>query len=199
MLLNLAHRIASVGSVYDTIQMLAGAHLVRRRLKRHLQRICCFGNRVLDVGGGTGKMQNNIPPGCIYCCLDVEMPKLLRYCQVSPAPNPLLSDATKMAVRTASVDIVMCICVAHHLTDEMLIQVLNEGRRVLRKNGWILLLDAVYNPRRWTSRLLWRLDRGSYPKNVDTLGSIMESLFQIETRERFAIYHEYLLCIGRKN
>jgi ubiquinone/menaquinone biosynthesis C-methylase UbiE len=199
LLLDLAHRVASNGSVYDAIQMLAGAHLVRRRLKSNLYQMCRPGNRVLDVGGGTGRMQDYTPPQSIYYCLDLEMPKLLRYSQVSPVSNPMLSDATRMAVRTGSIDLVMCTCVAHHLTDEMLTHVLNEARRVLRTDGRILLLDAVDNPRRWTSRFLWRLDRGSHPKTIETLERVMRSMFQIEIRERFAIYHEYLLCVGRKS
>ena len=120
MLVELAQRAASVGWVYDLSQNVAGAHLVRRRLRRHLATICNFSDRILDIGGGTGKLQTLTPRGCRYICLDNEMPKLHRYVQVNQSSNPVLADATRMPVRTGSVDLVAWIAMAHHLTDGML-------------------------------------------------------------------------------
>jgi SAM-dependent methyltransferase len=198
MLVELAQRAASIGWVYDLSQNVAGAHLVRRRLRRHLAAICTFPGWVLDIGGGTGKLQALIPPGCRYFCLDIEMPKLQRYVQINQSSNPLLADATRMPVRTASVDLVTWIFIAHHLTDEMLAAALDETGRVLKEGGWILFLDPVFSARRWPGRLLWKLDRGSHPRSEEDLRFVLNSRFQMEQWNRFAIYHRYLLGMGRK-
>src|ERR1035441_3619234 len=180
MLVKLAQRAASIGWVYDLSQNVAGAHLVRRRLRRHLATICNVPARVLDIGGGTGKLQALIPPDCSYFCLDMEMPKLQRYVQINQLSNPLLADATRMPVRTASVDLVTWIFIAHHLTDEMLAIALDETARVLKVGGWIVFLDVVFSPRRWPGRLLWKLDRGSHPKSEENLRSVLNSRFHME-------------------
>jgi ubiquinone/menaquinone biosynthesis C-methylase UbiE len=198
MLVELAQRAASVGWVYDLSQTLAGGHLVRRRLRRHLAAMCKREDRILDIGGGTGKLQTLTPSGCRYCCLDMEMPKLRRYVQTSRSSAPLLADATRMPVRTASVDLVTWIFIAHHLTDEMLATALDETGRVLKEGGRILFLDPVFSPRRLPGRLLWKLDRGSHPRTEENLRSVLNSRFQMEQWNRFAIYHQYLLGIGRK-
>ena len=86
--------------------------------------------------------------------------------------------------------------VMHHLADTMLDQVLGEGLRVLRAGGQLILLDPVLNRNLLAGRLLWRLDRGSYPRTEDDLRERLESRFKIIHWEKFAIYHEYVFGIG---
>jgi ubiquinone/menaquinone biosynthesis C-methylase UbiE len=198
MLVDLAQRAASIGWVYDLSQIVAGVHLVHRRLRRHLDSVCDSPDRILDVGGGTGKLQTLIHPGCRYFCLDIEIPKLQRYVQVSQSPNPLLADATQMPIRSGSIDLVTWIFIAHHLDDELLATALDETSRVLKDGGRILLLDPVFSPGRWPGRLLWKMDRGSHPRSEEDLRSRLHSRFQMEQWDRFAICHRYLLGIGRK-
>jgi ubiquinone/menaquinone biosynthesis C-methylase UbiE len=198
MLVELAQRAVAIGWVYDLSQTMAGAHLVRRRLRRHLAELCQFPDRILDIGGGTGKLQGLTPSGCRYFCLDIERPKLIRYVQVNQSPNPLLADATQMPVRTASIDLIVWVFIAHHLSDEMLKAALDETGRVLKDDGHILFLDPVFSSRRWPGRLLWKLDRGSYPRTEENLRSVFNSCFHMEEWHQFAIYHRYLLGVGRK-
>ena len=102
------HRVASVGWVYDAIQVLAGAPVTRALLRRHLRN--CRG-RVLDIEGGTGSLAE-----CSYTCLDNEMPKLRR-CATKVPGSPLLADATYMPVRTGSIDTVTCAKMTHHFEE----------------------------------------------------------------------------------
>jgi ubiquinone/menaquinone biosynthesis C-methylase UbiE len=197
MFVKLAQRVASIGWVFDLSQALAGAAQIRRRLRSHVE-LCPPGSRILDVGGGTGTLQNIVPKECTYVCLDLEMPKLTRYVEKTAYPNPLLADATCMPIRTGSVDLVTCVFIAHHLTDEMLADVLRESDRVLKDDGRILLIDPVDNPLRWAGKLLWKLDRGSYPRTADKLQLALRSRFRIEHSETFSIYHEYMLAVAGK-
>jgi len=90
----------------------------------------------------------------------------------------------------------MCMAIMHHLTDTMMDQVFEEALRVLRVGGQLILLDAVINRGRWVGRILWRLDRGSYPRTAEELRKNLEGRFKIIHWENFAIYHEYILGIG---
>jgi hypothetical protein len=44
--------------------------------------------------------------------------------------------------------------------------------------------------------MLWKLDRGSYPRPEEELHEKLEHRFKIIHWEKFAIYHEYVLGIG---
>jgi ubiquinone/menaquinone biosynthesis C-methylase UbiE len=193
-LLTSLHDIASIGWVYDAIQFLAGAPIVRRRLRTHLSG---YRGRILDIGGGTGAVAELLPGGCFCTCLDNEMPKLRR-CAVKGRAVPLLADATRMPIQSASVDVVTCVAMAHHLADDQLARMFRECARVLQPHGSMIFLDPVLKPSRVTGRILWALDRGSHPRSAATLGRAIEQEFIVERWERLAIYHEYAIAICRK-
>ena len=195
MLLNILHRAVAVGWVYDCSQFLAGAPLVRRRLKPILAG-CAPASRILDIGGGTGFLEQMAPPSCTYVCLDLELPKLRRYMSKSNGAKPLLADATRMPIQTGSIDLVACIAMAHHLQDGHFVQLLEESARVLRRGGQFLLLEPVFAPRRVPGRFLWSLDRGAYPKSADTLHALLAARFDLSHWDCFAVYHAYALGVG---
>ena len=193
-LLEVIHRAASIGWVYDSIQFLAGATITRRRLQRYLT--SCRG-RVLDIGGGTGALAGLLPKGCTCTCLDNEMPKLQR-CAEKAIANALLADATLMPIQSDSIDVVTCVMVTHHLTDGQLDEVLRESARVLKTEGSLILMDAVLKPSRLPGRILWALDRGSYPKPSIRLRRAIERHFRVDRWDHLAVYHEYVTAVCRK-
>jgi SAM-dependent methyltransferase len=101
-----------------------------------------------------------------------------------------------MPIANASVDVVMCMAVVHHLTDAMLDNVLGEALRVLKLGGHLILLDPILNRERLAGRILWCLDRGSYPRTEQDLRRKLGSRVKIIHWEKFAIYHEYVFGIG---
>ncbi len=187
------HRAASIGWVYDSIQFFAGEAIAQRRLQTYLAD--CRG-RVLDIGGGTGRVARLGPAGCSYTCLDNELPKLQRCAQTTSA-SPLLADATCMPIQSRSVDVVTCIAVTHHLKDDQIEEFLRESARVLRTNGSLILMDAILKPTRLPGRILWALDRGAHPRPEAVLRQAIERHFSIERWDRFAIYHEYVITTCR--
>jgi ubiquinone/menaquinone biosynthesis C-methylase UbiE len=180
--------------VYDRIQNLAGQKENLDRIARHTDVMGV--ETIVDVGGGTGASRTLWPASCRYVCLDIEMPKLKGFRSKVPGGLAVLSDATHMPIATGTVDIVMCMAVVHHLADAMLDQVFVEALRVLKVGGRLILLDPVVNRERLAGRILWRLDRGSYPRTEEDVRERLESRFKILHWEKFAIYHEYIFGIG---
>ena len=137
MLLSLLHELASYPWVYDQIQKLAGVRRVHARMSRQMSREA-RGAYVLDVGGGTGAMRQLWPGDCRYVCLDIEMPKLQGFRSKVMDGLALQTDATRMPIASGCASSVVCMAVAHHLTDAMLTDVFRESARVLKPGGRIL-------------------------------------------------------------
>jgi ubiquinone/menaquinone biosynthesis C-methylase UbiE len=193
-IIEILHKIAAHPWVYDQIQALAGQKQIMEWISR--QTAAIHAETVVDVGGGTGTWRRLWPAGCRYICLDNEMPKLQGFHSKVPAGLAVLSDATRMSIATGSADVVMCVAIAHHLTDAMLDEVLEEALRVLKLGGQLILLDAVFNRKRRAGRILWRLDRGSYPRTAEELREKFEVRFKVVHWGKYAVYHEYVLGIG---
>ena len=124
------------------------------------------------------------------------MPKLRGFRAKAASGMAVLGDATAMPIAGRSVDLVICKSVTHHLTDPQLEQALSESRRVLRPGGHLLLLDAVLDKDRLAGRVLWSLDRGSYPRSEDHLRKMFVGKFRVATWEKFAIFHQYVLAVA---
>jgi SAM-dependent methyltransferase len=128
--------------------------------------------------------------------MDMEGPKLAQLRRTSQIGTPVLGDAIRMPFRSASVDVVVCVDVSHHLTDRELDAALGEMQRVLRPSGRLVFLDAVLNDR-WVGRTLWSLDRGSHPRPATDLRAAVTRGFRIRDEEQFRLLHEYLLLVSQ--
>jgi ubiquinone/menaquinone biosynthesis C-methylase UbiE len=197
MLLKVAHRIASHPWVYDKIQKTVGVNKVYARLEPVLQRAGA-GDLVLDIGGGTGTLKNHCAADTRYVCLDIEWDKLEGFRSKFPHGNGIWGDATSMPISSGSVDTAICMFVAHHLDDELLPKMLGEVQRTLRPGGRVILLDPIFDRKRTAGRILWKLDRGSFPRTPSILKEILSKRFDLEHWDQFAVWHGYILGVGRK-
>ncbi len=129
-------------AVYDFGQTLAGARASRTRLGRLFKSLSVSG-RMLDIGGGTGSIQPYLTSGTAYMCLELEAPKPRRLMAKFPGTAATLSDASRLPVRTGSVENVLTIAVPHHLGNPAWELMLSETHRVLKPGGYLFLLEPL--------------------------------------------------------
>jgi ubiquinone/menaquinone biosynthesis C-methylase UbiE len=188
---------ARYAAVYDAVQRIAGDLQLQQRLALHFGNVPP-GSRVVDFGGGTGRLAARLPDR-IYICLDSDIQKLRSFVSRSRNGVALVASATRSPIRTASADAVLCIKVTHHLTDSELEAMLGEAARIVRPGGVLIVADAIRSPR-WMSRLLWSLDRGSHPRTVDLLERMLPAAYRPVGQERFRLrgFHDFWLCIASR-
>lgn len=179
--------------IYNAIQVLAGRHVTSQRLQNVLSDTS--GMTVLDVGAGTGNLARSLPPRAVYWALDNDPAKLLYLKRKLPDARCILRSAVDTGLKDDAVDWSVCVTVAHHLDDEQLPLVIAEMSRVTR--GSTLFVDALWTGKRGVQRLIWRYDRGYYPRSEDTLLHALRVDFHLEHVARFRMIQDYLLCVGQ--
>ena len=190
MLTKLVHRLVALPGVYDAVQNLAGAQKSIRRMQAHFNDI--GEGSILDVGAGTGNLAAAIPASAQYIWLDNDPLKLRGFQAKHPRGLIILGDACRIPLRDKSVDVALCIAMAHHLTEAGVSALIGELARVCRNK--LIFLDPVERKSSLVSRLLWRYDRGSYPRPIESLKQLIQKSFEIQHYESYAIWHQYVLC-----
>jgi ubiquinone/menaquinone biosynthesis C-methylase UbiE len=179
--------------VYDGVQALFGAHEVRRHVAPYLRET--EHKSVLDVGAGTGLYRALVPDTAQYIWQDIDPKKLAGFRRRHSASSTLLGDAANLPLPDDSVDATLCAALSHHLSDEELPRVLHEIARVTRER--LVFMDAITRADSLLDRLLWSIDRGSYPRSAAALLAALQQAFVVDSVERFRVYHEYIVCTAR--
>jgi ubiquinone/menaquinone biosynthesis C-methylase UbiE len=193
----LLHRVVSRPLGYDLAQRLAGAKKVRRRLAAQIEPLRAA-SMVLDIGGGTGSVGQMWNSSTKYICLDIDPVKLQGFAAKNPAGIALLADAAQVPIADESIDVVLCTNVTHHLPDGVLERMIGESARVLKRGGSFVLSDAIWAPGRRTGRLIWRYDRGTFPRTADVLRETISRRLAVRCWDQFAIWHEYIICVAQR-
>ena len=176
-------------SVYDLVQRVAGGRNAGQRLAVLLT--SADGKIVLDMGGGTGRLLQLLPSTSRYLCLDNDPLKLRHLRQKYPDSSAVLGDATALPLADGAVDVIVCRGVAHHLAPETLDLAFREAARVCHT---FVFQDPILLPDRLISRLLWRYDRGRFPRSSSELQMALSQWFELQKVDKFTIYHQYMLC-----
>jgi len=198
MLTALLHRVVARPRVYDLAQIAAGARTVRGKIAEQAAQLQ-GAPLVFDIGGGTGAVGAMWDGRTKYVCLDIDPLKLAGFLARNPRGIALQGDATQLPIADASLDVVLCNSVTHHLADELLERMIAEAARVLKPGGRLILTDAVWARGRWAGRVIWRYDRGSFPRTAEVLKNLIGSHLSIERWEHFAVWHEYVICVAHRS
>jgi len=191
------HKIVENPSIYDLSQKLAGGKISQAILRQELSSLPKTGS-ALDVGGGTGLMRSLLPANWEYTCLDSDPRKLSGFQKKFPSEKPIQASATKIPKPNNTYDLCILSAVSHHLPSSELDCALKEISRVLRPNGQLLFLDALSNPDNVAGKILWALDRGSFPRALNDLRRHLENGFVITRGKTWKALHEYALLFCSK-
>lgn len=155
------------------------------------------GISILDIGSGTGTI-SPLFSKCNYVGIDIDG-KLIEF---SKRNYPFLfkkMDAQKLNFPDNSFDMVMVLGVIHHLNDRQSVKVLKNVKRVLKKRGLVLIVEAIpplskYN---FVGHLLRNLDEGHNIRRLKEYENIFKKFFKInkayEKRGGFVDYGVFVL------
>lgn len=137
------------------------------------------GIKILDIGSGTGTL-SPIFANCDYVGIDINE-QLVNF---SKKIHPFLfktMDAQKLDFPGNSFDMVLISGVIHHLNDSQSGQVLEGIKRILRKKGQVLIIEAIpplgkYN---FPGHLLRSLDEGHNIRRLDEYKNIFKKFLKI--------------------
>jgi SAM-dependent methyltransferase len=191
LLARMLHSIVARPWIYNLVQRLTGIEETKRRLAIALH---STSGLLLDVGAGTGNYLDLLPPGTRYIWLDNDRQKLAGFRRVHRGQMAILGDAGRIPVKDRSVDYALSVAVSHHLTDAELDNFLQSLARICR-HGFIFM-DVLDRPDSRVSRLLWKYDRGSFPRTPYVLRTFLERYFKIQSEEYYSVYHHCMLCLA---
>jgi ubiquinone/menaquinone biosynthesis C-methylase UbiE len=186
-------KIVAIPRVYDGVQRMAGREENYRRLMPFLLR--AKGETLLEAGAGTGEITRILDPTTRYTWLDNDSRKLSGFRQKCPRGLAVLGSVTAVPLAQSSIHTTLCVAVSHHLTDQELGKMLAELARVCRKQ--FIFLDAIEKRNSPVSNLMWRYDRGSYPRTAERLIAMLLQHFVMEETQQYSIFHHYLVFVGR--
>ena len=187
-------RLLSNATLYEFVQTATGSRISEAKIREVLGPIK-RGTRILDAGGGTGIIASIFDSGPDYCCLDIDLARVK--VAKDRGASAVQGDVTRMPVATASIDLVVLRAISHHLTDDGFTNMVAESRRVIKPDGRLLFLDAIWAPSWLPGRMLWRIDQGSHPRTQEHMRSELEKHFELERPAVYSILHRYFLALGR--
>jgi ubiquinone/menaquinone biosynthesis C-methylase UbiE len=188
---SLFDRIFGSAVLYDAVQRVVGLERLKRRLSPILGHL--GPGTLLDVGAGTGSFYELLPSHVEYVPLDVDRRKLDRLRQKHNGVDGIVASGTALPFDDASFDYTLCTNVAHHLSDPDLELLVAELARVTQQQ--LVFVDPL-RTNRLASRVLWTIDRGSYPRSYEELVEKLTSRFASRQTEALTLLHRYVLFVG---
>jgi ubiquinone/menaquinone biosynthesis C-methylase UbiE len=140
--------------------------------------VCSPGERVLDIGCGTGEFSVFFNPE-MYTGIDIGK-KYIAYAKNNYKGTFLVGDATDLPFEDGAFQKIFISGVLHHLDDETSDCVLEEVSRVLVKNGVLLIMEDVNRQQNhFLTRLLHRLDNGDFIRTKDSYENLIRKHFMV--------------------
>ena len=176
------YRVAEHGNGYAFAQLFAKPTtdrfraLIRKKLNPR------SGETLLDVGCGPGNYRSSF--ACQYSGIDIN-PSYIKMASSRLEGRFVVMDGTRLEFADESFDHVVSVAILHHLTDEQVVQMVREARRVCKPSGRVHLIDIILpvTPNFTFKRIMCHLDRGEYPRTYDHLCGLIAKAGPITSRE----------------
>jgi SAM-dependent methyltransferase len=131
---------------YEAFHHLIGA---RRWLRRFAEEVVQAkkGDRILDLGCGTGALLRYLPPTTFYIGIDRNEDYITRARRTYGERGKFICDevANLSTYRFAPMDIAVAIGLLHHLDDALALQLLKTIAHLLKRSGELITVDPCYH------------------------------------------------------
>lgn len=179
--------------------------ILENNFKAHHQVISkCFplksNQKILDVGCGTGEFCSYFPPHT-YTGIDINA-QYIKFAKNHYQGRFLVADAQNLPFADSSFPKILMVGVLHHLDDQSCFKVLRETKRVLVKNGQMLIMEDIKAPEDlFVTKLIHYLDKGKLIRTRQVYEQFLNFYFKIRKvfiiRSGLCPYQVFLL--ERKN
>ena len=173
-------QLLSIPGGFDLYQRVVGAPAAKRRFVGEFVRPQ-QGERILDVGCGTGALCEYVPAGASYVGVDVDE----RYIESARERfgdrcEFVASDIVDLQIAGREpFDAAMAFGVLHHLDDHQVTQAFRVVRALLRPGGRFLAAEPCLTDQAGRfERFLMRHDRGKFIRRPDEYARLAETAFE---------------------
>jgi cyclopropane fatty-acyl-phospholipid synthase-like methyltransferase len=171
-------RLLALPAAFDLYQQLVGAQQSKRLfVTRHVR--ASAGERVLDLGCGTGELLSYLPGGVSYVGVDLDSSYVARAEEKFRTQGEFVcADVTTYEPPVASFDAAIGYGILHHLGDEECSAALRVAEQALRPAGRALFAEPCRVPEQGlVERIVMNGDRGRHIRTVDEYMRIMRDRF----------------------
>lgn len=174
------HAVLSHPRIYDLLQNLLGAKRSRTRLIRdHIRPRP--GDRILDIGCGTGELFSQLPEGLHYVGFDLSEDYIAAARQRHQQARFECMDVADYRVSgddERGADLVLAIGILHHLDDDRARALMRTAHAALKPGGRFISLDGTYiDGQSAIAHALIARDRGKSIRTPDAYLSLAQAEF----------------------
>jgi SAM-dependent methyltransferase len=180
---DLAKSALSLPSIFDLYQRLVGAPECHRRFLEVFAKPCA-GERIIDLGCGTGASLAHLPKGISYVGVDIHSEYIrAARARFGPRGTFLCSDLTTANLsQFAKFDLAISSGVLHHLDDAKAQAALKLAREVVRPGGRLVTIDPCYvQGQSPIAKFLNDHDRGRHIRDAEHYRQLFASEGCVET------------------
>lgn len=136
-------------------------------------------DKILDLGCGTGEFAPFFSSEQ-YTGIDIE-DDYIEYAKKHYQGNFMVADGTKLPFNDASFDYALTVGVIHHLSDDVSRKILKEAARVLKPDGYMLIMEDVTSDKDgFLTRLIHNLDKGKNIRSADAYEDLLKEYFDVK-------------------
>ena len=180
---SLAKSALSVPSVFDLYQWVVGAPQCHRRFLDAFAKPCP-GERIIDLGCGTGASLAHLPEGISYVGVDIHSDYIrAALARFGTRGTFLCSDLTTVDLSEfAPFDLAISSGVLHHLNDAQARAVVQLARAVVRPGGRLVTIDPCYvRGQSPIAKFLKDHDRGRHIRDAEGYRQLFAPQDSVET------------------